>query len=75
MKSYTFLLPLYNDWESFSILLPKINLKMKKLKKKANVLIVNDCSINRIVKYKKLSNINKIEILSLNTNIDRITTN
>ena len=42
---------------------------MKKLKKKANVLIVNDCSINRIVKYKKLSNINKIEILSLNTNI------
>ena len=69
MKSYTFLLPLYNDWESFSILLPKINFQMKKLKKKANVLIVNDCSINKIVKYKKLSNINKIEILSLNTNI------
>ena len=69
MKNYTFLLPLYNDWESFSILLPKINFQMKKLKKKANILIINDCSKNKVVKYKKLSNINKIQILSLNTNV------
>ena len=69
MKNYTFLLPLYNDWESFSILLPKINFQMKKLKKKANILIVNDCSKNKMIKYKKLSNISKIEIISLNTNV------
>ena len=42
---------------------------MKKLKKKANILIVNDCSKNKMIKYKKLSNISKIEIISLNTNV------
>lgn len=69
MNKYTFLLPLYNDWDSFSILLKKINQQMKMIRKSADILLINDCSKESFHKLSKLSNINKIDILNLKTNL------
>ena len=69
MCKYIFLLPLYNDWESFSLLLEKISKELSIIKKKAEILIVNDCSNIRPPKFKKYSNILKIKILNLRENL------
>ena len=47
MDNHYFLLPLYNDWESFSLLLKKINDQMNKSKNYADVIVVDDCSKNK----------------------------
>ena len=64
MCKYIFLLPLYNDWESFSLLLEKF-LKNIYYQKEAEILIVNDFSDIKPPKFKKYSNILKIKILNL----------
>ena len=69
LNGYIFLLPLFNDWDSCKILLNKINDKIKKLHEKAEVVIVNDNSNINKPKFKFFSNIDKIKILNLNTNV------
>ena len=69
MDNHYFLLPLYNDWESFSLLLKKINDQMNKSKNYADVIVVDDCSKNKIPKIEKYSNIKEINILRLNKNL------
>lgn len=65
-----FLTPLYNDWESLKILLKNINQELKKIKRKAEILIINDCStINEKLNKNKLKYIKKITILNLKKNI------
>ena len=69
MYNFIFLLPLYNDWESLSILLNKISEKMLEEKKTAEILIVNDFSKIKPKNFKKYKNINKIRILNLKENL------
>ena len=67
MNNYTLLLPLYNDWDSFKILIHKINDNLKKNNKKAEIFIINDFS-KKIEVIESLSNIKKIEIINLKKN-------
>lgn len=69
MYNFIFLLPLYNDWESLSILLNKISEKMLEEKKTVEILIVNDFSKIKPKNFKKYKNINKIRILNLKENL------
>lgn len=70
MKNYTFLLPLYNDWQSLERLLKDISSQMKKIKEKANILVVDDFSNNsNKMNISNLQFIKKIEILRLNQNL------
>ena len=49
MNKYIFLLPLYNDWESFLILIDRINSQMKSINKTVEILVINDYSLPDIV--------------------------
>ena len=69
MNKYIFLLPLYNDWESFVLIIEKINAKLKILNKHGEILVVNDNSPKKPPSLLKHSNINNIEILNLNKNL------
>ncbi len=69
MYRYIFLLPLYNDWDSFILLANKINDQMKILDSYAEILVVNDKSSNKSKKLIKPSNIKNIKVLNLNTNL------
>ena len=69
MCKYIFLLPLYNDWESFSLLLEKISKELSTIEKEAEILLVNDFSNIKPPKFKKYDNITKIRILNLKENL------
>ena len=69
VQNIVFLLPVYNDWKSLKIVLERINKKVKKLKKKIFILLVNDFSKNKFIKVKHLKFINEIKILNLKKNI------
>ena len=69
MNNYIFLLPLYNDWESCFILIDKINIQLKKINKKGQIVIVNDCSSSKGSFYTKYNNIKKINVLNLKKNL------
>ena len=69
MIKYTILLPLYNDWESANILIEKIDLLTKNLSNPVEIIIVNDNSTNDQPNFKDFSNIEKITILNLKTNL------
>jgi hypothetical protein len=69
VNTYIFLLPLYNDWESFVILSKDINIQMKNMNKTAEILIINDFSTQKPPSFKPLSNIKHINILNLKKNL------
>jgi hypothetical protein len=70
LKNYIFLLPLYNDWKSLQKLLEIINNEIKKIKIKANFVIVDDYSSSqKKLNLNKLKNIKKVEIIKLNKNL------
>ena len=69
MQKYTFLLPMYNDWESLQLVLTKISEQMVILKYDAEILVVNDFSSVKPDKFKNFKNLNKIKILNLNRNV------
>ena len=48
MDTYTFLLPVYNDWESTKILLSQIEKYLKNIKNNYKVLIINDNSSEKL---------------------------
>ena len=51
MKNITFLIPVYNDWESFSKLLDEINKILKDVKNFSfNLIVVNDGSNSKYTK-------------------------
>ncbi len=65
------LTPVYNDWKNLIKLLSKINNIFKyKIKKKFDLIVINDCS-NEDFNHKKLKlkNVNKLTIISLSQNI------
>ena len=70
-SKYIILTPVYNDWKNLSKLLSKINSLFKyRLGKKFCLVIVDDCSTQNFnVKRLKLSQIEKIKLISLKNNL------
>lgn len=64
------IIPIFNDWASLSKLLSDINNKLK-LKKKIEILIIDDCSTEKyfIKNLNKLKKIYSIKILKLKENL------
>ena len=70
MTKYTFLIPVYNDWQSLSLLLKNLNSELKSALKTGHILIIDDCStIPPDITIDNLDNIKEIELLSLNKNL------
>ena len=70
MTKYTFLIPVYNDWQSLSLLLKNLNSELQSAFKTGHILIIDDCStIPPDITINNLDNIKKIELLSLNKNL------
>ena len=44
MTKYTFLIPVYNDWQSLSLLLKNLNSELQSALKTGHILIIDDCS-------------------------------
>ena len=65
------LTPVYNDWKNLTRLLAKINNIFKfELKKKFDLIIVNDCSTEKFnYKISKFKYINVSKIISLKKNV------
>ena len=69
MKKIFIILPLFNDWKSANKLLKKIDTNLNK-KFIINIIIVNDCSSEKIfIKKRKFLNIKKIEVIDLKKNV------
>jgi polyisoprenyl-phosphate glycosyltransferase len=70
LNNYTFVIPLYNDWDSINVLLLKINKEFKLRKKQANILVINDASSEKInLNIKSHTCIKKVKILNLKKNV------
>ncbi len=70
MQNHIFLLPLYNDWKSVQKLIGEINNQIKKVKKKALILIIDDNSTkSQKLNIKAFRYIKNIKILSLRKNL------
>ena len=70
MKKIIIILPLYNDWKSANRLLKNINKIFLKKNFNINIIIVNDCSSEKInIETKRLLNIKKIHVISLKQNL------
>ena len=69
MYKYIFLLPLYNDWESLSMIIDNISNKMEKLKKRIEIIVINDCSTIEPKKMGSFKNIDKIQVINLKKNL------
>ena len=70
MQNHIFLLPLYNDWKSVQKLIGEINKQIKKVKKKALILIIDDNSTkSQKLNIKAFRYIKNIKILSLRKNL------
>tara|TARA_A100001011_G_C14151085_1_gene774015 strand:- start:3 stop:863 length:861 start_codon:yes stop_codon:yes gene_type:complete len=70
LQNHIFLLPLYNDWKSVQKLIGEINNQIKKVKKKALILIIDDNSTkSQKLNIKAFRYIKNIKILSLRKNL------
>ena len=66
MLKYVILIPSFNDWECLNLLIPKIDQALTNTSEEVNILIVNDGSTTKNnLSFKKISNLNKIEVLNL----------
>ena len=65
------LTPVYNDWKNLTKLLTKINNIFKyQIKKKFDLIVVNDCSSKDFsCKKLKLKTVNKLTLISLSKNV------
>jgi len=69
MKNFKILIPTYNDWQSLSKLLNRINKEIEDLTHKISIVIIDDAStFDRQLEIENLSNINSIKILSMKEN-------
>ena len=70
MEKFTFLIPVYNDWNSLNILLDQIDQEILSFDDEFNVIILNDCSTEQhSIKKDKLNKINSIKIINLKKNL------
>ena len=69
MKKFTFLIPIYNDWESLKKLLNDINDNIKNIPNaEFSCVIVNDSSTTKSSKIEIPSKINSIKIINMDKN-------
>ena len=69
MKKYIILIPIYNDRESLTKLIEKINEELNGLNAEVSILVINDASSQQIVdNYPNLENINSFEIINMKQN-------
>ena len=62
MKKFTFLLPLYNDWENLKILIQKIETQLQKLDDQFDVMVLNDSSTLKCnISFKNLQKLKQIK--------------
>ena len=70
MNNIFIIIPTYNDSRSLNKLLYIINKNINKRKDKFRVIVVNDCSSEKItLKIKNFNNIKSIKILNLKKNV------
>ena len=69
MKKYTILIPIYNDRESLTKLIEKINEQLNSINAEVSILVINDASSQQIVDtYPNLENIHSFEIINMKQN-------
>ena len=80
MKKFTFLIPLYNDWQNLKILIEKIEIQLQRLDDEFDMIILNDFFpefINRrknatkTISYNKYSHL-KNQLYKANTYCNRV---
>ena len=70
MKKFTFLIPVFNDWDSLNILLGRIDQEISLFEDIFEVVVVNDGStIKRVIKNENYKKINIIKVLNLKKNL------
>ena len=69
MKKYIILIPIFNDRESLTILIEKINEELNSINAEVSILVINDASSQQIVDtYPNLENIYSFEIINMKQN-------
>ena len=69
MKKYTILIPIYNDRESLTKLIEKINEELNNINVEVSILVINDASSQQITDiYPNIENIHSFEIINMKQN-------
>ena len=69
MRKFEIMMPCYNDWPSVFRLLEAIDREISNLKAQFSVIIVNDCSTEKMPKLeKKFTNIKSIKVINMKFN-------
>ena len=69
MKKIVFLMPVYNDWASFTKLLDEINLVIEDVKEfRFDCIAINDFSTTKLPRMSKPNNINSLKIINMKEN-------
>lgn len=68
-KKIICLAPVYNDWESFSILIKNIEIALKNENIEFRIIAVNDCSLENYSESDFLNTTTSIEVINLKSNI------
>ena len=70
MEKFSFLIPVFNDWNSLNILLKQIDQEILSFRDRFDVVILNDNStIKHSIKNQNFKKINSIKILNLKENL------
>ena len=70
MKKFTFLLPIYNDWQNLKILIEKIEIQIEELDGEFDMIILNDFSTDKCnISFKNLKKIGHLKIINFKKNI------
>ena len=70
MKKFTFLIPVFNDWDSLGMLLDRIDQEISPFEDIFDVVVLNDGSaIKHTIKNKNFKKLNLIKILNLKRNL------
>jgi glycosyltransferase involved in cell wall biosynthesis len=67
-----FIIPVYNDWQSFRVLVDRIDRLVSSWKVEASVFVVDDCSVDKLPHssaFGDLASISRLELLSLSANL------
>ena len=70
MNKFTFLIPVFNDWNSLNILLDQIDNEILNFEEEFNFIIIDDkSSSENSISKKKYKKVNLIKIIHLNKNL------
>ena len=70
MEKFTFLIPVFNDWDNLNILLKQIDKKISPFNDRFDVIVLNDAStIKQSIEKQKFNKINLIKVLNLKKSV------